>query len=66
MVNMVCLMKVFSSVAPVVSKLRVDLKYPNIAVDQFGNIGSWTMVYNQVLGSEDLSLHHLVLLCEGF
>ena len=33
---------------PVVDKIRVELKYPNVAVDQFGNIGTWTMVYNQV------------------
>jgi len=32
---------------PVVSKFRVDLKYPNKAIDQFGNVGTWTMVYNQ-------------------
>ena len=31
-----------------VAKLRVSLKYPNLAVDQFGNLGTWTMVYNQV------------------
>jgi len=30
-----------------VTKFRVDLKYPNVAVDQFGNVGTWTMVYNQ-------------------
>ena len=29
-------------------KLRVTLKYPNLVVDQFGNKGTWTMVYNQV------------------
>jgi len=28
-------------------KMKVDLMYPNTAVDQFGNIGTWTMVYNQ-------------------
>jgi len=28
-------------------KLRVTLKYPNLVVDQFGNKGTWTMVYNQ-------------------
>ena len=33
-------------VAPV-NKVRVELKYPNVAVDQFGNQGTWTMVYNQ-------------------
>ena len=32
----------------VVSKTRVELKYPDVAVDQFGNIGTWTMIYNQV------------------
>ena len=30
-----------------VNKVRVELKYPNVAVDQFGNQGTWTMVYNQ-------------------
>jgi len=25
----------------------ITLSYPNVAVDQFGNEGSWTMVYNQ-------------------
>jgi len=32
---------------PVVSKTRMVLKYPDVAVDQFGNIGTWTMIYNQ-------------------
>jgi len=36
-----------SSQVAVVAKFKVDLKYPNIAVEQFGNIGTWTMVYNQ-------------------
>jgi len=36
-----------SGQAAVVSKLRVDLQYPNIVTDQFGNSGTWTMVYNQ-------------------
>ena len=31
----------------VVSKTRMELKYPDVAVDQFGNIGTWTMIYNQ-------------------
>jgi len=35
------------SKVPVVAKFLVDLKYPNVAVDQFGNVGTWTMVYNQ-------------------
>lgn len=26
---------------------QVDLIYPNVAVDQFGNAGFWTLVYNQ-------------------
>ena len=34
---------------PVVSKTRMVLKYPDVAVDQFGNIGTWTMIYNQVV-----------------
>jgi len=36
-----------AGVAPVVSKTRVELSYPNLAMDQFGNEGTWTMVYNQ-------------------
>ena len=31
-----------------VNKVRMVLKYPDTAVDEFGNIGKWTMVYNQV------------------
>jgi hypothetical protein len=31
----------------VVRKLRVNLKYPNMAVDEFGNRGQWTMIYNE-------------------
>lgn len=31
----------------VVQKVHVDLKYPNVAADQWGNRGTWTMVYNQ-------------------
>jgi len=30
-----------------VDKVRMQLKYPDVVVDQFGNIGTWTMVYNQ-------------------
>ena len=29
------------------TKYTVKLAYPNVAVDQFGNDGFWTMVYNQ-------------------
>jgi len=28
-------------------RTSINLKYPNIAKDEFGNIGTWTMVYNQ-------------------
>jgi hypothetical protein len=31
----------------VVRKLRVKLKYPNVALDEFGNRGQWTMIYNE-------------------
>ena len=40
-----------------VHKVRLVLKYPNTAVDEFGNIGSWTMVYNQVREESDNYLH---------
>ena len=36
-----------SSFAPV-RKVRLVLKYPDTVSDEFGNIGRWTMVYNQV------------------
>ena len=36
-----------------VQKVRLVLKYPNSVVDEFGNIGSWTMVYNQVRDHRD-------------
>jgi len=35
-----------------VDKVKVELKYPNVAVDQFGNIGTWTMIYNQVCSKD--------------
>jgi len=28
-------------------KYQIDLIYPNVAVDQYGNVGFWTLVYNQ-------------------
>ncbi|KAL7645551.1 UNVERIFIED_CONTAM: hypothetical protein RMT77_003937 [Armadillidium vulgare] len=29
------------------SKKKISLEYPNVAVDNYGNKGSWTMIYNQ-------------------
>ena len=31
----------------VVSKLKVQLLFPDVAVDSDGNVGLWTMIYNQ-------------------
>lgn len=31
----------------VVRKLRVNLRYPDVATDEFGNQGHWTMIYNE-------------------
>jgi cathepsin C len=31
----------------VVSTFQVKLSYPDIATDQYGNVGFWTMIYNQ-------------------
>ena len=33
----------------VVSKLKVELVFPNQVVDEYGNVGTWTMIYNQGL-----------------
>ena len=29
-------------------KVSVKLMYPNVAVDEYGNEGFWTIIYNQV------------------
>ncbi|XP_002160467.3 dipeptidyl peptidase 1 [Hydra vulgaris] len=31
----------------VASKLKVELLFPNYVVDEHGNVGTWTMIYNQ-------------------
>ncbi|XP_053644016.2 dipeptidyl peptidase 1 isoform X2 [Cherax quadricarinatus] len=40
--NIVC-----DEMGPIVHKKTISLMYPNVAVDEFGNEGTWTMVYNQ-------------------
>ncbi|XP_076028654.1 dipeptidyl peptidase 1-like isoform X2 [Oratosquilla oratoria] len=35
------------SMGPIVHKRRISLEYPNVVVDEHGNKGSWTMIYNQ-------------------
>ncbi|XP_042225516.1 dipeptidyl peptidase 1-like isoform X2 [Homarus americanus] len=35
------------NMGPIVHKKTVKLMYPNVAVDEFGNHGTWTMIYNQ-------------------
>ncbi|XP_054160422.1 dipeptidyl peptidase 1-like [Oppia nitens] len=30
-----------------VNTVKVELNYPNIAVDEYGNNGTWTLIYNQ-------------------
>ncbi|CAG2181141.1 unnamed protein product, partial [Oppiella nova] len=30
-----------------VDKIRIELQYPNTAVDHLGNRGTWTLIYNQ-------------------
>ena len=30
-----------------VSKIQLQLLRPNVAVDQYGNKGHWTLIYNQ-------------------
>merc|ERR1712012_64046 len=35
------------TLGPVSHELVLKLRYPDGAVDEFGNIGFWTMVYNQ-------------------
>jgi len=29
-------------------KYQLDLAYPDVATDEFGNTGFWTLIYNQV------------------
>ena len=29
------------------TNITVDLKYPNVVIDEYGNEGHWTMIYNQ-------------------
>ncbi|XP_071520204.1 dipeptidyl peptidase 1-like [Panulirus ornatus] len=36
-----------SNMGPIIHKKMVSLMYPNEAVDEFGNKGTWTMIYNQ-------------------
>lgn len=36
-----------NNMGPIVHKKNVNLMYPNVAVDEFGNEGTWTMIYNQ-------------------
>lgn len=32
---------------PVAHSIKLNLLFPNVATDQYGNIGTWTMIYNQ-------------------
>ena len=32
---------------PIVYNKTITLRYPNSAVDELGNVGTWTMIYNQ-------------------
>lgn len=36
-----------NNMGPIVHKKTVSLMYPSVAVDEFGNRGFWTMIYNQ-------------------
>lgn len=36
-----------SNAGPVVNTLKVDLQFPNVAFDEFGNKGYWAIIYNQ-------------------
>lgn len=29
------------------TRMRVDLRYPDVVIDEFGNRGHWTMIYNE-------------------
>uniref|UniRef100_A0A646QFX1 Dipeptidyl peptidase 1 n=1 Tax=Hemiscolopendra marginata TaxID=943146 RepID=A0A646QFX1_9MYRI len=36
-----------SKMGPVVYQVKLNLLYPNVALDEFGNKGYWTIIYNQ-------------------
>lgn len=38
-----------SCIDPAEYKLEVTLQFPDKAYDQFGNVGFWTLIYNQVI-----------------
>lgn len=35
------------NMGPIIHKMTVKLMYPNVAEDEYGNRGTWTMIYNQ-------------------
>lgn len=39
---------VLSEIYEVAQKVQLQLLSPNVVVDQYGNKGHWTMIYNQV------------------
>ena len=41
-------MAILSISGPVKSVVKVNLLFPDVVVDQFGNKGFWTIIYNQV------------------
>ena len=52
--HLMTVLYILSLLDPAEVKLEVTLYFPDKAIDQFGNEGFWTLIYNQVIFIFDL------------